>query len=164
MSLVNARQFHHGNYVLTGIPLDPDGHRYEYWMSNTGHNDAYKCGVFQDNDHIETRITEFIKFYEENHERLRDAKHREFMVQTPLGNLRVYAKQETVPDQPDNFPGVYIDLNATDELLTCVEYESINQKLQTTAFQPGCDTPVFLLEHQLTEDEDLDSDDDETNR
>ena len=58
---------------------------------------------------------------------------RSFEVETPLGKLKVYAKQED--DIPDNFPGVFIDLIPADNeetvLLACIEYESTKQVIQT---------------------------------
>ncbi len=83
---------------------------------------------------------------------------RSFEVNTPLGKLKVYAKQED--DVPENFPGVFIDLIPADSndtiLLTCVEYESTKQVIQTCVYGDGLtDEPTNVVEHQnLPEEED----------
>lgn len=83
---------------------------------------------------------------------------RSFEVDTPLGKLKVYAKQED--DVPENFPGVYIDLIRAESndavLLACVEYESAKQVIQTCVYGDGLtDEPTNVVEHQnLTEQED----------
>lgn len=74
---------------------------------------------------------------------------REFFIDTPLGKLRVWAKHET--DTADDFPGVYIDLvgsdNGCDDMLACVEYDSVDGNLQTCVYQPGMDEPVSIVKH-----------------
>ncbi len=83
---------------------------------------------------------------------------RSFEVNTPFGKLKVYAKQED--DVPENFPGVFIDLIPAESddtiLLTCVEYESTKQVIQTCVYGDGLtDEPTNVVEHQnLTEEED----------
>ena len=83
---------------------------------------------------------------------------RSFEVDTPLGKLKVYAKQED--DVPENFPGVYIDLSPAESndavLLACVEYESAKQVIQTCVYGDVLtDEPTNVVEHQnLTEQED----------
>ncbi len=79
------------------------------------------------------------------------AKKRCFEVETPLGRLKVYAKQEN--DVPEDYPGVYVDLLGKDSdeaiLLTCVEYNSAKQVLQTCVYGDGLvDTPTDVIEHQ----------------
>ena len=75
---------------------------------------------------------------------------REFYISTPLGRLRVWAKHTS--DDPDDFPGVFIDLirdGQDDEMLACVEYDSIEKGLQTCVYQPGMDEPASVVEHDL---------------
>lgn len=74
---------------------------------------------------------------------------REFYVYTPLGKLRVWAKHTS--DDPDDFPGVFIDLvcDRGDEMLACVEYDSIEKGLQTCVYQPNRDDPVSIVKHDL---------------
>ena len=59
---------------------------------------------------------------------------REFFIDTPMGKLKVYAKSDK--DTAENFPGVYIDLVGEDEdaCLCCVEYESIEKRLQACVY------------------------------
>lgn len=81
---------------------------------------------------------------------------REFHVDTPLGVLHVYAKHSIV-DTPGDFPGVYVDLIRPDrkrEMLACVEYDSSDEKLLTTAYDIGRDDPAMAHYHELGEDED----------
>lgn len=83
---------------------------------------------------------------------------REFFVDTPLGRLRVYAK--TADDDPKNFPGVYIDLVGKDgkdgttdsQMITCVEFESATQELQTCSWiVPGDERePDALVTHEIS--------------
>ena len=74
---------------------------------------------------------------------------REFSIDTPLGRLRVWAKHKI--DTAEDFPGVYIDLvgsdNGCDDMLACVEYDSIAGELQTCVYQPGMDEPVSVVIH-----------------
>lgn len=72
-----------------------------------------------------------------------------FYIDTPIGQLKVYAKSDT--DHPDDYPGVYIDIVSPDnpgnsEMLCCVEYESIGNHLQTCVYQPYKDEPVAIIE------------------
>ena len=65
---------------------------------------------------------------------------RDFIVQTPEGKLRVWAK--TAVDDPEDFPGVYIDLleeeedsgYSAGELICAVEYESVDKNLQICSY------------------------------
>ena len=75
---------------------------------------------------------------------------REFVVDTPLGKLRVSAKHK-VTDCADDYPGVYVDLLNDDgsyEMLACVEYDSCNNKLQTCTYLLGVDTPHEITVHK----------------
>ena len=76
---------------------------------------------------------------------------REFYIYTPLGKLRVWAKHTS--DDPDDFPGVYVDLVSKDseygELLACVEYDSIEKGLQTCVYQPYQDEPASIVRHWI---------------
>ena len=78
---------------------------------------------------------------------------REYYVETPLGNLKVWAKHDT--DSPEDFPGVYVDLiqdGKDPELLACVEYDSVTERLQTCVYQPKLDEPAAIIVHELEED------------
>lgn len=80
---------------------------------------------------------------------------RSFIVHTPLGKLRVYAKHDV--DCAEDYPGVYIELieNETDkygEVLCCIEYDSCNERLQSVVYQPYTDEPVELVVHEIEEE------------
>ena len=82
---------------------------------------------------------------------------REFYVETPLGKLHVWAKQER--DCADNFPGVYIDYIAPDgneAILSCVEYESNDELIQTCVYEVHDDAPRVLFRHSINENYDND--------
>lgn len=73
---------------------------------------------------------------------------REFIIETPLGKLKVYAKHAT--DTPEDYPGVYVDLvrdNGDLEMLACVEYDSCKEHLQTCVYQPGEEFPCECIVH-----------------
>ena len=77
---------------------------------------------------------------------------REFIVETPLGKLKVYAKHES--DNPADFPGVFVDLvreGEDDEMLACVEYDSCSDTLQTCVYDVGCAAPEVIHTHKGTE-------------
>lgn len=85
---------------------------------------------------------------------------RDFCVDTPLGTLHVYAKHSIV-DSPADYPGVYVDLvrNGRDpEMLACVEYDSGDETMLTTAYDIGRDEPVFAHHNDLTAFDEEDSD------
>lgn len=79
-------------------------------------------------------------------------EQREFIVDTPLGKLKVYAKHNT--DTPADYPGVYVDLvdEVTGNLisLTTVEYNPTDHRLQTIAYgSPDLnDEPTALIIHK----------------
>lgn len=80
---------------------------------------------------------------------------RDFFVDTPLGTLHVYAKHSIV-DSPADYPGVYIDLirdGHDPEMLACVEYDSGDETMLTTAYDIGRDEPIFAYHHDLSGDE-----------
>lgn len=89
---------------------------------------------------------------------------RDFCVDTPLGTLHVYAKH-SITDSPADYPGVYVDLvrNGHDpEMLACVEYDSGDGTMLTTAYDIGCDDPIFIHHHDLNDGETEDGEDDYT--
>lgn len=89
---------------------------------------------------------------------------RDFCVDTPLGTLHVYAKH-SITDSPADYPGVYVDLvrNGHDpEMLACVEYDSGDGTMLTTAYDIGCDDPIFIHHHDLNDGEDEDGEGDYT--
>ena len=74
---------------------------------------------------------------------------REFYVKTPLGDLHVHAKYDT--DNATDYPGVYVDLvrdGHEDEMLACVEFDSNEGDLLTTAYDTGDDQPKCYYHHQ----------------
>ena len=78
-------------------------------------------------------------------------QERDFCVDTPLGTLHVYAKH-SITDSPADYPGVYVDLvrhGRDPEMLACVEYDSRDETMLTTAYDTGCETPVFAHHHEL---------------
>ena len=79
-----------------------------------------------------------------------ESQNRSFCVETPYGKLLVTAK--TAVDDPDDFPGIYIDLARADSeniLLACTEYESITKMLQTCVYGDGLlDKPTEVVEHK----------------
>lgn len=76
---------------------------------------------------------------------------REFFVETPLGLLKVWAKHDV--DLSLDYPGVYVDLvreGEDDICLTCVEYESSKDEIQTVVYQNAwTDEPTEILTHDL---------------
>lgn len=65
-------------------------------------------------------------------------KSREFYVNTPLGRLKVWAKQDI--DNPEDYPGVfvdYIDKDGKDIRLCCTEYDSVNKAIYTHVYGEG---------------------------
>lgn len=80
---------------------------------------------------------------------------RSFIVHTPIGKLRVYAKHEV--DCAGDYPGVYIDFIKDDtwehgDMLCCVEYDSYSGMIQTVVYQPREDDPVALIAHEIEEE------------
>lgn len=89
---------------------------------------------------------------------------RDFCVDTPLGTLHVYAKH-SITDSPADYPGVYVDLvrNGHDpEMLACVGYDSGDGTMLTTAYDIGCDDPIFIHHQDLNDGEAEDGEDDYT--
>ena len=77
------------------------------------------------------------------------ASKREFYVKTPLGDLHIYAKHEN-GDVMADYPGVYVDLireGREPEMLTCVEFDSNDGTMLTTAYDIGCDDPAAYHHH-----------------
>lgn len=72
---------------------------------------------------------------------------REFYINTPVGKLHVWSKHEE--DNELNFPGVYIDLvtDHGDEMLACVEYESMERLIQTCIYHPKEDVPTYIVKY-----------------
>ncbi|MEG1926159.1 MAG: hypothetical protein RR415_10490 [Ruthenibacterium sp.] len=83
---------------------------------------------------------------------------REFLVDTPVGQLRIYAKHDV--DCAKDFPGVFIDFVHKDEdgssddiVLTCVEYDSVCKGIYTHVYGDAVDdAPTDSIRHTgLTE-------------
>lgn len=77
------------------------------------------------------------------------ASKREFIVHTPIGDLRVWAKHPN-GDCAEDYPGVYVDLIREDGdiLLACVEYDSCDQNLQTCVYgDVHTDSPSEIVQH-----------------
>lgn len=89
---------------------------------------------------------------------------REFRVKTPLGELRIQAKHGG-GDILTDYPGVYVDLireGRDPEMIACVEYDSGDGTMLTTAYDTGCDDPIFIHHHDLNDGEDEDGEGDYT--
>lgn len=75
---------------------------------------------------------------------------REFIVDTPLGKIKVYAKHPK--DHPADFPGVFVDFvepNGDLVPLACVEYDSGDNRLQTCVYGDGSnDSPTEVVHHE----------------
>lgn len=141
------------DYIFTPIE---NGNKTSYWISKKGNMDAYYCFTVNSSNHkeelkyqIENGFDGYVTLYETNHAKLTAEENREFNINTPLGQLHVYAKHKT--DLPNNFPGVFIDLKETYDMLACVEYEHTKQVIQTCVYQPGNDEPVDIIEHNIEE-------------
>ena len=76
---------------------------------------------------------------------------RSFLVDTPIGKLKVHAKN--VVDTAGNFPGVYVDLvreGQDDQLLACVEWESVDKQLQACVYgNKDEDSPTLIETYQF---------------
>lgn len=81
-------------------------------------------------------------------------KARCFVVETPLGKLRVYAKHDN-RDCAADYPGVYIDYVREDGatvVLTCVEYDPSKELLQTVVYGDcASDEPTEVVAHYNTD-------------
>lgn len=148
-------QYKKNGYIISAVPNDSGVST--YWISKEGNTDVYYCFSASDDTErdyqIQNGFDAYVAMYEQNHTRLFG---RDFDIQTPLGALHVYSKHEA--DNPKDFPGVYIDLKETGDMLACVEYDSVNHTMQTCVYQPGQDTPVEVVIHNMPTDDD-DSDD-----
>lgn len=63
-------------------------------------------------------------------------KTRHFIVDTPVGQLAIYAKHDKT-DCAADYPGVFIDYVRKDgatAILTCVEYDPNKEALQTVVY------------------------------
>lgn len=79
--------------------------------------------------------------------RVKASGGRDFTVKTPKGDLRVWAKMAV--DDPDDYPGVYIDIvnpqgNGCDELLCCVEYDTVADGIYARVYADG-DEPTASI-------------------
>lgn len=72
---------------------------------------------------------------------------KEFYVDTPIGKIRVCAKYDG--DAPYDYPGIYVEWVAKNynELIACVEYDSIDKAMQTFTYKPFDDEPVHKTVH-----------------
>lgn len=69
---------------------------------------------------------------------------KEFYIDTPIGKLHVYEKAD-----PD-YPGIFVDLinpqlRNDDNMICCVEYEQLMQRIQTVTYRPGEDEPTDII-------------------
>lgn len=81
---------------------------------------------------------------------------REFYVKTPLGDLHVQAKHGG-GDILTDYPGVYVDLireGRDPEMIACVEYDSHDGRMLTTAYDIGHDEPVLYHHYDIDDEED----------
>ena len=86
---------------------------------------------------------------------------RKFYVDTPLGKIKVWANHDyCAPDKadnPDDFPGVYIDFIPNGKRDCCedkymvavVEYDSCQKCIQTCVYQPSDDAPVAIIKREV---------------
>lgn len=90
---------------------------------------------------------------------------RVFYVDTPFGKLKVWAKHDTSIgefDDPEDYPGVYIDLVRTGvdpkatshPMVCCVEYDPGNSCIRTTAWNVN---GVNYVDEQNDPDVDFDN-------
>lgn len=75
-----------------------------------------------------------------------------FYVDTPVGKLRILSKHSV--DNAEDYPGVFIDIvnDESDyygELLCCVEYDPIINKVQTVTYKPYQEEPVSVIEQTV---------------
>ena len=79
---------------------------------------------------------------------------RSFIVNTPLGDFKVYAKHEN-NDCAADYPGVYIDYVREDGatvMLACVEYDPSKKLIQTVVYgNCAADEPTEVVEHYNTD-------------
>lgn len=80
------------------------------------------------------------------------AQKREFIVYTPKGNLKVWAKNEI--DCFNEYPGVYVDIikPGGDDLLCCVEYDSLADGLYARVYADG-DAPTESVRFENLDDD-----------
>jgi len=72
---------------------------------------------------------------------------RRFFIDTPVGKLVVYAKQDE--DQPENYPGVYVDIEKDGEnvMLACVEYDYNSEDIVGTFYTDESSDEPTSIEH-----------------
>lgn len=79
---------------------------------------------------------------------------REFIIDTPLGKLKVWAKHEV--DSAEDFPGVFVDFvdeKNGDVMLACVEYDSSNKGIYTRVYGDVLDeAPTESVYHENLEE------------
>lgn len=80
-------------------------------------------------------------------------KTRHFIVDTPVGQLAIYAKHDKT-DCAADYPGVFIDYVRKDgatAILACVEYDPNKEALQTVVYgNCASDEPTEIVEHYNT--------------
>ena len=77
---------------------------------------------------------------------------REFYVETPLGFLRVSAKDPDDTDKFADYPGVYVEFvkdkdDRWGELLATIEYDSEFERILTAVYDKDADAPVTIVDH-----------------
>lgn len=81
-------------------------------------------------------------------------KTRHFIVDTPVGQLAIYAKHDKT-DCAADYPGVFIDYVRKDgatAILACVEYDPNKDALQTVVYgNCASDEPTEIVEHYNTD-------------
>lgn len=85
-----------------------------------------------------------------------------FYVNTPVGKLKVWAKAdwgtEAKEDNPEDFPGVFVDLvrdGEPDDCLACIEWDSSDEVLQTCTYLPGNDEPEAVIKQDIRKEYDV---------
>lgn len=82
------------------------------------------------------------------------SEERSFIINTPLGDLKAYAKHEKT-DCAEDYPGVYIDYIRKDGatvMLACVEYNPWTKQIQTVVYGDcAADEPTEVVGHYNTD-------------
>lgn len=111
------------------------------------------CDIIIRNSNIDEAINATIA-YINAYEGYDSAHAREFFVNTPAGRLRAcakadYGKRLPAVDEPEDFPGIFIDLirdGEDDILLSCTEWESCDKRLQTCVYgELNADEPTDVV-------------------
>lgn len=82
------------------------------------------------------------------------AAKREFYVDTPIGKLHVWARHPE-KDDADDYPGVlicFVPPDGDENLVACVEYESVDKLIQTCVYDLHDEIPHIVFQNGTSED------------